>query len=250
MYEHETFPNAPITEALINVRATFGHGVKMEQLEAVTKRLSGHLPQIEGRTKHNFEVKVEAGKLTSDTRAQAEPIGFVQFSETRDRAVQVLIDGFTFSKMKPYENWNALRDEARSHWEVYRELTGPSSVVRLAVRYINRIELPLPLTDFQEYVLTGPKIADGIPQGIIEFLERVVIPNKEDPKMMAVVTSTMERIAQDAKVLPYIFDIDAFKAIDLKPDSDDIWAQLEALRDYKNLIFFESMADKAKELFR
>ena len=39
MFKHETFPNAPITEALIDVRVTFESAVKLDQLEKLSEQL-------------------------------------------------------------------------------------------------------------------------------------------------------------------------------------------------------------------
>lgn len=253
MYKHETFPNAPITEALIDLRVTFGSGDqsdRLARLEQLAKGLSDLFPNIEKRMEHQYAFKVEDSAGTAETHARSRQSGFVGFAEDRKKAVQLRVDGFAFSKMKPYESWSSLRDEACNLWNAYREAMNPSKVVRLAVRYINRIELPLPIAEFQDYILTGPQVADGIPQGLAEFFFRVVIPNTEDPKIQAAVTSTMEKIDKNAKVLPYIFDIDAFTPVELDPTDDAVWSTLHKLRDYKNLIFFLSMTEKAKVLFR
>jgi uncharacterized protein (TIGR04255 family) len=44
-------------------------------------------------------------------------------------------------------------------------------------------------------------------------------------------------------------DIDVFKQRDVIGE-EDAWQTLEALRDFKNKIFFESITEKAKELFK
>ena len=250
MYEHETFPNAPITEALVDVRVTFGGDIRLEQLDKLSERFLERFPTKEKQITHQYALKVEDAAGSAESHATSRTLGYVLFSEKRDKAVQLRVNGFAFSKMKPYESWRSLRDEAREHWKTYCETMKPSRAVRLAVRYINRIELPLPISEFQEYVLTGPQIADGIPQGLLEFFFRVVIPNPDDDQMRATVTSTMEKPEQGGKTLPYIFDVDAFTPVDLDPTGDEIWPTLEKLRDYKNLIFFLSTTEKAKELFR
>lgn len=250
MFKHETFPNAPITEALIDVRVTFESAVKMDQLEKLSEQFSARFPIKEMRVVHEYELKVQDEAGGVESHAKSKVIGYARFTENRDKAVQLRVNGFAFSKLKPYESWSALRDEAREHWETYRGELGPSRIVRLAVRYINRIEILLPITEFQDYVLTGPEIADDIPQGLAEFFFRVVVPNPDDEQMRATITSTMEKPEQDDKVLPYIFDIDAFMPVDLDPTDEDIWLAFERLRDYKNLIFFNSITEKAKEMFR
>jgi uncharacterized protein (TIGR04255 family) len=249
-FKHETFPNAPITEALIDLRATFGGEVDLEQLEALAGEFAKKFPVKEPRIEHSYELKVEGDTGDAETHARSKRIGYVLFSEDRGKAIQLRVNGFSFSKMKPYEDWISLRDEAQKHWEIYRDTMKPNRVARLAVRYINRIEIPLPIDEFENYILTGPNIAEGVPQGVNEFFFRLVIPSQEDARIQAVVTSTIEKPSENGETLPYIFDIDAFTPTDLDPTSKGVWATLEKLRDYKNLIFFKSTTDKAKELFR
>ena len=158
------------------MRVTFESAVKLEQLEKLSEQFSALFPSKKTQIAHEHTVKVTDAAATAESHAKSEILGHVRFTENRDKAVQLRVNGFAFSKLKPYESWPALRDEAREHWETYRGELGPSRIARLAVRYINRIELSLPITDFQDYVLTGPQIADGIPQGLAEFFSELWSP--------------------------------------------------------------------------
>jgi uncharacterized protein (TIGR04255 family) len=165
------------------------------------------------------------------------------------RIVQVRQDGYTFNWLKPYESWEALRDEARTHWERYREVFQPRVVTRLGLRYINRLELPLPFNDFREFVTTAPDIARTLPQGLSGFFLRLEIPHG-GRELIAMVTETMQSPIDDGRRLPFIFDIDIVREQSVDPDAPAIWDTFEAMRHYKNEIFFESMTTKAKDLFR
>ncbi len=248
MYRHETFPSAPITEALIDLRVTFGQDVTTEQLDDLSGVFLDRFPTKEYQTEIEHQVMLHQGGSGTETHTRAKRLGYVLFTEGREKAVQLRVNGFSFSKMKPYKDWNSLREETREHWDAYRKVIKPSRVTRLAVRYINRIEIPLPVADFRDYVLTGLELAEGLPQGLEEFFFRIVVPNPDNSRMKAAINSTFEN-PKDEK-LPYIFDIDAFTPVDLDPENSEIWSILESLRDYKNLIFFSSMSEKAKELFR
>ena len=250
MYTHETFPNAPLTEAMIDLRVTYKSDVHLDQLQQLSERCSESFPVKNTLIAHELAMKIWDATGSAESRATSKKLGYLQFTKNRDRAIQLRADGFAFSKLKPYESWSSLCADAHTHWDTYREVMSPTRIVRLAVRYINRIELELPITDFQDYIRTVPQIADGIPQGLTEFFFRVVVPNPDDDQIQAIITSTIEKPEQDRKTLPYIFDIDAFTPVDLDPSDEKLWPTLEKLRDFKNLIFFLSTTEKAKELFR
>jgi uncharacterized protein (TIGR04255 family) len=95
--------------------------------------------------------------------------------------------------------------------------------------------------------LTTPEIAPGLPQGLSGFFMRLLIPD-ERSNCNAIVTETMEPPQQN--FLPLILDIDVFREAAFDVNATEIWDTLERLRDFKNQIFFKSITDKAKELFK
>lgn len=160
--------------------------------------------------------------------------------------VQARLDGFTFNRLRPYKEWESFRDEARALWERYCEIARPEVVSRVALRFINKIEMPLPLRDFKEYILTIPEVAPGLPQGLSGFLMRLVIPD-EHSDSIAIITETIEPPQGDR--LPLILDIDVFRERAFAPHEEGIWEAFEHLRTLKNEIFFKSITDRAKGLF-
>ena len=124
----------------------------------------------------------------------------------------------------------------------------PTSIERIALRYINRLELPLPFSDFKEFVRTAPDIAPGLPQALSHFLMQLQIPSP-DNEAIAIITETIEKPIGDPPVLPFILDIDAVSKRRLEPTDSSLWERFEKLHAWKNQIFFESITDKTVELF-
>ncbi len=118
----------------------------------------------------------------------------------------------------------------------------------MALRYINRIEIPLPIRDFKDYLLTIPQIAPNLPQALAHFIMRLVVPNPEIGAT-AVINVVMDQ-SSSAKFQPIIFDIDVFKIMNHPGNSEEIWQDFDQLRIFKNEIFFNSITDRAKELFQ
>ena len=175
------------------------------------------------------------------------PDGFFFRSPNERKIVQARLDGFTFNKLKPYENWELFSSEAKRLWSIFCQVANPIKITRVALRYINKIFFPLPMKDFKEYILTIPEVAPNLPQGLTHLFARLVIP-KPEIEALAIITETMEEPNQDQK-LPFIFDIDVFKGIDYS-EPDRIWKDFEELRQFKNEVFFNSLTEKAKEMFK
>jgi len=243
----ERFPRAPIAEALLDLQVTFPSPVDPARLLAFHEGLREGYPKMERRGKWRAGLLVGPEVVQQAVARGSE--GFMFRSGDDQRIVQVRQDGYAFNWLKPYESWRALRDEARTYWERYRDFFRPHGVTRLGLRYINRLELPLPFTDFREFVTTAPDIAAALPQGLSGFFMRLEIPHPQGT-LLAIVTETMQAPIDDGRRLPFIFDIDIVQRETVDPGEQAIWDTFEAMREYKNEIFFESMTARAKDLFR
>src|SRR5712691_8149097 len=77
----------------------------------------------------------------------------------------------------------------------------PYLCTRVALRYINRIEFPLPMRDFKDYILTIPEIAPDLPQGLANFFMQLIIP-VHTMNAVVIVTETMDLPQNQSQVLP------------------------------------------------
>jgi uncharacterized protein (TIGR04255 family) len=186
------------------------------------------------------------------TRVSSRPPqqdGFVMRSDTDNLMIQVRLDGFTANKLAPYATWETLRSQTLEMWQRYVRVASPMKVTRLAVRYTNRIEVPVG-TDFKDHILTVPEIAPGIPQDLPEYFMRLVIPHPTG--MTAIVSeASLPSTTGEEAAAAMLFDIDVFRMTDMAADDQNvIWSILEELRRYKNVIFFNSITPKQMESYK
>lgn len=248
MSSYPTFPNAPITEAVLDIKVGLSVNFEIKTLLDVYEQ------PIKDRFSNQETLKFLQAGVTLSRSAEPEALptkrgirGYIFSSQDRKKLFQSRIDGFTLNKLKPYENWASFSSEGKELWDIYREKIKPEKVIGISLRYINRIEVPMPLKDFNVYIKTNPHIAEGLPQSVSHFFMRLVIP-KDDIGANSIVTQTMDRLTKDGK-LPLILDIQ----VDINKEysvEKTIWNDFELLRDFKNDIFFKSLTDKAKELFK
>ena len=245
------FPNPPITEALIDIRVDLPKEITLDKLLLFHDEVKERFPLKEGKVESKTGLKVSPGSGPQISEHVVAMTGYLFRSSDKTKVVQSRLDGFTFNKLKPYEHWESFCNEAKELWIKFLKIAKPRNTTRLALRYINQIDIPLPFNDFDEYILTIPEIAPGLPNALSEFLMKLVIPNDEI-KSKAIILETMKNVEtkNGQKVLPLIFDIDVFRIISLDPDSEEIWNVISTLRNFKNDIFHKSLTPKAKELFK
>jgi len=243
--EYAVLKNAPIIEALIDISIRMKDDLRVEHFDTLTDLIANEYP--EKKKRHKWEGKLEFKKGQRPFSEIAETVdGYVFSSADKKQILQTRLDGFTFSRLKPYETWARFRDEALRLWRKYSEITSPE-ITRVAVRFINKLEIPFPIRDFSDYLTAAPTVPAPLPQSVSGFLTRVVI-HEPSIDAAAIITQVLEQIVSP-DILPIFLDIDAFK---LKPEGiseEEACQILEQLRNFKNKIFFESITEKAKELF-
>jgi uncharacterized protein (TIGR04255 family) len=239
------YQKPPITEAIIDMRVEMPPEISLTQLDKTHGGEESTYPIAE--LLHRAFGRMQIGPQVS-AAASRQHIGYLFRSGDGKQIYQARLDGFTMSRLAPYENWNALRDEARRLWDIYRTVTRPTKVVRLAVRYVNRIDIPLPLKDFKEYLRTVPEISPDLPQGLAGYFMQLMIP-QEDIKSLALINETIIDPASQ-NIVSVVLDIDIFRTTDLPADEKDIWVCFEQFHVRKNQVFEACITDKARELFQ
>lgn len=238
---------APIVEAIFDIQTVADPGMASERLASIAPPSSDEYPIVQVRESIRSDLRFNPDGSVDASNSHRGRDGRLFRSRDGRQAVQFNLNGFSFNRLKPYDTWDSFFATAWMHWERYRDAARPASVSRVGVRYINRLPLPLPFNDFKDYVRTTPEIAPDLPQALASFLMRLVIPD-EAHEALVVLTETFE--AQDNGVLPFILDIDVFRAGVWVPDDPALPGVFEMLREVKNNFFFNSLTERAKELFR
>jgi uncharacterized protein (TIGR04255 family) len=246
--EFTVFQNAPIKEALLDIRVELPREVDLGKIQKFHDFIIERFPEKKERKFFKAEFKLPPEVALSPVPTSSRTIGYLFRSPGENKIVQARLDGFTFNKLNPYDRWELFRDEAHKLWNIYVQIAAPLRVTRIALRYINRIEIPLPMEDFKEYILTTPEVASNLPQALSHFFMRLVIPN---PKIQAtaVIIETTENPTKNQR-LPLILDIDVWRENAYEGRELEMWEDFEKLRSFKNEIFFDSITDKTKELFK
>ena len=102
--------------------------------------------------------------------------------------------------------------------------------------------------DYDNYFTGPPKVPQGLPQLLSHFFTRLVIPFPEHGVTAIVIQTPAER--PDPVNTTLILDIDASVEVSLDSNDPKIGDILAILRRVKNDIFFSSLTERAKDLFR
>jgi len=254
MAEHrEPYTSAPIIEAVIDLRVELPEETSVDVLRDLHARLPDpyHPPQELKEAMLEFR----PGSSTPVRGTTPALVGFRFDRADEKRVLQAKLDSFSYSFLPPYTEWNVFRDEARALWNLYRDVCHPTHVVRAAVRYINRIDIPLKqaapegLFQLEDYFGTYPHLASGLTHyPMVGFMMQIPVlqPDIESTLFLrqAVVAPP------NPEVVSVVLDLDLFRDVRWNAgDEDTIWSFVEKLRDRKNEAFEASITNKTRELF-
>lgn len=245
MAKQRHLKNAPIREGLIDIQ--FEPPVPMERLQAFVDSVKNRFAETSTLWQQalGFELKVGAAAAVIPPQA-ATAVGF-RFQDAR-HVLMIRVNGFTFSRLPPYADWDELSAGAKAFWEQFVDIVRPETVNRLAVRYINVLPLPIKGEDFSVYLTAAPIVPGHLPQGLASFLQRVVMVDP-DRNCQAIVTQAIEESQPTDGRVQLFLDIDAFQVRRFDGRDSALWSSLDSLRDFKNDIFFAHITEPTAEIF-
>ena len=236
------YKNAPIREAIFDIR-TNTSSCPSEHLEEITKIIKDDFPKKENQMNVLGEFTLQKDGLVSSNHDSSFR-GYLFSSSDNKRKVQFRKDGFTYNMLTPYTSWKDLSSNAFKLWKIYRQILSPKKISRIALRYVNNFNLPLPLENFQKYFVNVPSIPSNLPKNTSKFFSQIEISVNKSSQV--IITQTIGQSTN--KILPYILDIDAFMNFNQEIQDLEIENYFQQLRKLKNDTFEHSITEKARDL--
>jgi uncharacterized protein (TIGR04255 family) len=237
---------APITEAIIDVRVKARSGFQPREFEKIKPEVSRLFPESEEQTGGVFTFQLAPTGVQPPVVQDLGFQGYVFRTTDKKLLAQFRADGFTLNRLRPYTSWEELFPIALDLWKLYCSAASPEGVSRLAVRYINRIVLPSDLGEFSRYLRAAPVVPEELPQTVTAFQSRTTIQDT-GRGLAAHVAQAFGTDAESQKTL--ILDIDAFCEGAWAPSDPEIAGIFGRLREFKDLIFFNSLTDETLRQF-
>jgi uncharacterized protein (TIGR04255 family) len=242
--------NAPIVEALIaiDVAPALSDEV-ISRLDEAAQTFQADYPESEPFRFLQFQLNVDGGQQPI---AQHDPaFGKKYVSGDKRQLVVFRRNGFSFSRLPPYQRWTNFRDEAHRLWKIYRAASGPIPIVRFGLRYINRVSIPIamPIDKFLKLYPEVPTNADGSLRTISSCYMRVDSILTEIPDGRLIIQqAALPPERADVATLSLDFDISVMTPQGVTEDY--VWETFESARQVKNQLFVDSLTPEFLETFR
>lgn len=243
-----SYANPPIKEAVFDVKFVSEEEIDISLIESLYDILSVEYPKKEPINEQKIDFKIGQGDSEENNfQSTIKPTGIRLTSIDGLQVLQLRKDGVTFSRLDPYCGWDNFSKEAERLLDIYIKTVKPNYISRLALRFVNFINIPEITFDVSDYFNTEPSLSKGIKADMRQFFMRQVIESKSD-SLMSIINQTTQGYYEDG--IKILFDIDVFKEnINIAYGSQDYKDLLKKLRDFRSEIFENSISDKTRKLF-
>jgi uncharacterized protein (TIGR04255 family) len=247
----ESFPTLsrpPIVEALVDIRVKRSSVVSVDRLRSAHKALAARFPKVDEQRAVSALLRIGQGDAPQ-ARTRDHGVAGLRFaSADQSEMVQFGLDGFTFNRLAPYPGWAVVKPLAIDLWHSYTAVAQPELIVRVGLRFINRIPLGDVGVALDDYLLALPRLPPNWPNLISAYQSRVTLFD-ERSKCSAHVTQVAETTSESESPR-WILDIDTYVDVELEPPSANLGRVLDTLRELKNRIFFNALTPLALDKFR
>ena len=235
------YKRPPITEAVVEVR--IATSIAMATVGRVRDRLKEYYP-LEGQLR---ATNVEIGETTA--RVLGEQLqGYRLTAADGASIVSVTTQSVSTSRLPPYDGWESFITDARRNWEIWKRVVGWQKIARVGVRYLNRLdvptEAPVSVDDYLTFTIKGPPL--DLPP-MHSFAIQEARPLGKDHCQLVLNAGLVP--SPLIRTMSLLLDIDVSRMDELPQNDEGLWAFVDRVREYKNLIFEACITDRARELF-
>jgi uncharacterized protein (TIGR04255 family) len=177
---------------------------------------------------------------------------WMQFiSDEKHRMIQLAQDLLVVNQLAPYPHFEEWEADVYRALGIYRELAQPRNLVRLGLRYINRVLIPEKLVRMGDYFTIYPNLPPRLGGLHGSFLVRVEVPQAtQDGGHTVVITfGTAPPPLPQEGVHAFLLDLYDILMANTPVDEEVIRKEIRCAHDNIVVAFEDSVTDKLRALF-
>lgn len=237
---------APVIEAILGFQVDASKAWDAEVVREGLARFFPDFPQIQEQRLFESQFSLVPGK-DPESSTKVHPIGaFILRREDGSAAVQLRRDGFAFSQLRPYPDWDVFIEAAMVQWKVFSEWIGIGAPFNVFIRFINRVSYPCDGFKLEKYFENPPKSPPGTSWAFRFFREHYVYTPEGGRFSVNSVFSPVVEVGPQ-KPFDFLLDLTISPSQSLAESGDSIESLLPELRRLKNEAFFSKFTETGLE---
>lgn len=243
----QSYNRPPVTEAMIELR--FANLIGPNDLEKTRRRFLPSYPQYQHIRNVGIEINIP---VVPDDSPQARANQEFSHRLTSQDATEIIVlqpSSIAVAQLAPYPGWEIFFPRFVRDWEAWKREVGYLRIIRVGVRFINRIDIPTTNGRIEEdqYLSVYPKLPDGFGPVTGYGIQAQL------PMLDVGCNLTINSAAVPSPMLGHgsvLLDLDISMEVNVPQKDSDIYELLNRIRIKKNETFEACVTAQAKALFR
>ena len=225
----------PITEAVFDFQ--FEAALSEAEIRRLGRAFAADYPKAEEMQELSINV------VPGPVKVEGKFVGLKLTKTSADYIMLIRLKEFATSRLAPYEGWEKFEAESWGNYLEFKKIVGLRKLNRLALRYLNRMDIPGDKVEFSRFVSIRPSLPDILETDIHHVFGVCRYKDSKVNINCGVVPSPL------IKHSSYIIDLDVFIDSAVPQQDEQVRAVFSQLRLGKNEIFEHIVTDEARRLF-
>jgi len=243
------YRNPPIEEAICELRFTPGPEAEFTAPARFYESIKSSYP---GKPQYQqfvaAGIQVPAQPMTAQVALRQEGVKTLFPSQDGRRLVGLGMNLLSIHELKPYSGWEDFRSRIEQAIRAYQNAAAPIGVTRIAVRYINRVQVEAAGANVADYLIAAPRLPDELPADLRGFISRLESVYADQPTQLAITIAPVEPSSPAA--CAWLLDIDVSHEWASEPlPLPSVMVRLDDLKQRQREAFESLITDRSREVF-
>lgn len=251
-----SYREAPIVEAIMSIEVEPNPQLNFDTLESVYgDQDTFSSPEVAAEAVGDVQYQLtdyptatrDARKTGFTFKSSATP-----YCEEGEHVAFCGTNEFFYSTTSKYLTWERFINHAMNALSSYIETAAPIRINAVGMRYVNKIVLPLKVTDIRDYIRTTVEVPPYLTQSTEGFFGKILLPIANGGRV-GITTASLQSSPDGGQGVDIILDIDVRRPIEIAVDnstSGRLEDELASLRAVKNYVFEASITDATRSLIQ
>lgn len=213
---------------------------------AFYERVKSDFPQKRQRTIQEAQITLGPEQAAAGVRQLPPWMQFV--SDEKQRMIQLAQDLLVVNQLAPYPHFEEWEPDVYQTLRIYRELAQPRNVVRLGLRYINRVLIPEKQIRMEDYFTIYPNLPQRLGDIHGSFLVRVEVPQSAQGHTVVITFGTAPPPPPQDAAQAFMLDLYDILVTNAPVDEDVIKREVRCAHDNIVVAYEDSITDKLRAL--
>ncbi len=239
------YKNPPIVEAICEFR--FSKETKWDPTipGSVYERIKDHFPVKESKIEQQLSLKADASGLSQNFVSTPRA---VMLSQDRTSLVQVGQSLLSINHLKPYAGWENFRPKIKLAYDTIRKVTDIEGIDRMALVYVDRIEIPGEDIEMEDYFNFYPYLGPELPQSHVNYMVACAFPYNDERDLCKIQLTAAMPTKKDHLASLLTTEYFLAKKKTVSPDNALEW--MEQAHTTVRELFKGSITEKLENLFK